>query len=1348
MYFFRGAFVMDKINDNDKLYNTSEGKLIYIQTADNKNGKWPAYDGMCKVGDATIDSYEIDAHPNSKDLRRFANKRIKEYMGTSGVPYIIQWAELAYRDTDKTWFRDYDVHNVLTRSGVKHADKLSGDEWFKTNVETVKKAISAVKENKSSISKDVVINNKAGIILRPEQKRAVQKTKKEFKKKSVNRMLWNAKMRFGKTISALELIKEMKYRKVIIITHRPVVNEGWFDDFKKMEMENAGYKYGSKQRGYKFEELNRNKGNKFIYFASMQDLRGSEIIGGKSGDKNNDLLGTSWDLVIIDEAHEGTQTNLANNVIDKLSSNKGTKVLSLSGTPFNILDQYDDSNTFTWDYAMEQESKVNWEKNHHNEHNPYAALPRLSMYTFEIKNHFNRDAFIEPGTKSFNFGEFFKVNDNNDFVYKNDVKKFLDNITSPDKKSHYPFSTRNLRNKLRHTLWILPNIKAANAMEKLMNEHSVFGNEYNIINVVKNGDDTSNPYKDVDKVHEAIGDNPMNTKTITLTVRKLTTGVTVKEWTGVVFLSNTNSAMQYLQAAFRAQTPYESKEFGIKTNCYVFDFAPDRALTIFTEAADFNSGVGKRNTSAQKENLRNLLNFLPIIGEQGNGMSQYKINTLLAKLKRAYAERAVQKGFDDIKLYNDELLMLDDVDLKDFQNLASIVGTTKQRTSIKRVKINEQGLTSSEYNAANEGDSKTPDTRSEEEIEAINKRKRATNLRRKMVQILRSVSIRIPLMIYGMDVDLNEDITIEKFSENIDEESWEEFMPVSKDEFKKFIKYYDRDVFIEAGNIIRNKLKSIEKNDPINRVREISYIFDTFRNPDKETVLTPWRVVNTHLQKTIGGFSFFKDEYDSLQEESDEELGWKDTSYSNIAFDEKTKILDINTKTGLYPLYAAISIYYRKYKKMINEKAGKFTYSDEIRLWKDILKNNIFVIAKTPMAQLIAQRTLVGYKKIKTNILYEDDLIKKIEKNADVEAEKIRRKLKVMKFDVIIGNPPYQKEDTSAGQGSGTPLYEHFVNLAKKMKPKLITFITPSVWFLGGKGLDDYRREMINDHNIQSIHNFLTPKDVFPTASLRGGVSFFLIDSQYDNEDKGVYIENIRNNHVEEAGFRKLKLPQSNMLIISNKSYEIVKKMIDKGFIHVKENDFSDKTMFDSMISVKQPFGTFHKSVKGKNAFHRVSENTADAIKIYDSHNKIFYIKQNEVVKNHDWIDKYKVLTPFANNVGTDMKDDNVNTKISNPKSACTETFLVIGAENDLSRISANNVCKYLQTKFTRFLMSLAKANQNGTRKTYLFVPNQDFSDNSDINWDNSIENIDRQLFEKYEFSNDEINFICKHIKK
>lgn len=1321
----------------DFLYSTvvrpsaSERNLIYIQSAKTGNGHFQDFIGSEKIGKARAGDLSMDNRPNSPYLREVATKRIKQYMTTAGVPMDLQWVELAYRPSDGKWFTDKDVHRVLERSGIKRSKELAGEEWFKTDLETAKRAIKAVKDNRTAIDPNTSANtDKLNIVLRPEQQEAVDKTKKAFNKK-YDKMLWNAKMRFGKTLSALQLVKDEGYQHVLIMTHRPVVDEGWFDDFNKIQMPAAGYEYGSKTVGHRFADLE--KSNKpYVYFASLQDLRGSEAVGGSAGDKNEDIFHTKWDLVIVDEAHEGTQTDLAQNVTKEVVTKGHTKLLELSGTPFNLLDQYEDDQVFTWDYVMEQKAKYNWSKEHPNERNPYAGLPKVNMFTFEMNKQFADFQFMGDGKKSFNFKEFFKVNSDGEFVYKDKVRQFLDNISSPDSRTNYPYSTKEFRDKLRHTLWILPGVKEANALEKMLKHHPVFGMEYKIVNVVRNGDNEGvASQSDVDTVNQAIGKDPAVTKTITLTVRKLTTGVTIKPWTGVVFLSNTNSAMQYLQAAFRAQTPYSSPTFGTKTNCYIFDFAPDRALTVMAASTQLNTGVGKRTSSAQKAQMSELMNFLPILGERGQGMKPYKVDTMLAQIKRVYAEKAVRTGFDDDSLYSDELLMLKDVDLKAFNQLKAIVGTTKSEKKPMKVDINHQGLSDEEYDDALKGQKRKPKERTPEQQAAMDKMKKLKKQRKTMISILRSISIRIPMMIYGMDVKLSDDVNIKTFVNKVDNQSWKEFMPkgVTKELFMEFSKYYDQDVFIEAGRIIRHKVKELDNVDPVERTEQLAAIFGTFRNPDKETVLTPWRVVNMHLGKTIGGLSFYDDQYQYTTQDGVSVNHWVKTNYTDQVFNPDTHILEINSKTGLYLLYAGMSLYWQKFQQLNEETAGKFSFENQLMIWQQVLRENLFLVAKTPMAKAIARRTLAGYRDFDVNVEFVDNIVKDSKENVTAEAKKIKRLFGNMKFDVVIGNPPYQQE----GKGDNArdePIYNDFMELSYKLS-NLVTLITPGRFlFNAGQTSKSWNEKMLNDEHLKIVLYEQNSDKIFPRTDIKGGIAITLRDNSQSFGKIGIFTPYPELNSILKKVWSDNSQGSFSTLISSRGTYRFSDKLFAdypeiKGKLGKGSNNMIVSNSFDKMPEVFRNQGSIDKGdlkILGRLNSHRLYK----------------YIKREYVLDN-DFIESYKVMLPEAN--GTGAIGEALSTPlIGLPLIGATDTFISVGPFDN--KDIAGNVLKYIKSKFTRTMLGVKKITQHNPRSTWVMVPVQDFTSNSDIDWSKSIPEIDQQLYKKYNLSADEIEFI------
>lgn len=1316
----------------DVLYQTTihpisnaEKNLIYIQTADNSSGKFSVYEGNQKVGKTGVGDLAEDNSDNSPYLRDWAKKRIKQYMNTSGVPVNLEWAELAYRKSDGLWFSDHDVHRVLERSGINHSRDLSGDEWFETDLETAKKAIKAVKEGKDSLDKISDVEEK--IVLRPEQQEAVNKTKLGFK--SGQKMLWNAKMRFGKTLTALKLVREQKYKKVLIMTHRPVVDGGWFDDFIKIGMPDAGYVYGSKNKGHQnikeLEDLNK----PYVYFASIQDLGGSEIVGGKVSDKNRDLFAVDWDLVIVDEAHEGTQTELTQNILN-LVVKKHTKELDLSGTPFNILSDYDDEHVFTWDYTMEQEAKENWNKEHPHEDNPYSALPKVSMFTFEMNKRFNDPRFTREGLGkyTFNFKEFFRTDKDGKFVYESDVKRFLDNITNPG-TANYPFSTREFRNRLRHTLWVLPGIKEANALEDLLKKHPVFGTEYNIINVVRNdrSDTELGTDNDVDAERKEIAKaDKAGKKTVTLTVRKLTTGATVSEWTGVLFLSNTNSAMQYLQAAFRAQTPYSSPEFGKKENCYIFDFAPDRALTVMAESTSLATGVGKIQTKEQRAKMAKLMNFLPILGESDQQMKPYKVDRLLSQLKRAYAEKAVRTGFDDDSIYSDELLLIKDADLKDFNDLKGIIGTTKKEKAPTKIDVNHQGLDEEEYDMAEKARKKKPRERSQEEQDAIDKVNKLKKQRKTMISILRGISIRIPMMIYGMDIKFDEDVSIKKFVDKIDDVSWEEFMPkgITKALFNKFVKYYDADVLIEAGKIIRRQVKELDKADPLERVEKIAEIFNTFKNPDKETVLTPWRVVNMHLGKTIGGLSFFDKDYQYSYEDGNVVRRWIDTEYTDKIFNENSHILEINSKTGLYPLYVATSIYWKEFNKLNDQTAGKFGFEDELMIWQRILRENIFLVAKTPMAKEIARRTMAGYHDDwNINSEYVENIVEDSKADVNKEAKKIEGMFGNMKFDVVIGNPPYQQE-VGGTRSSQRSIYHLFMKLGFNLAD-ITTLITPARFLSdAGDTPANFNKEILNDPHFKVVLFEKNATKIFPHTDIKGGVAISLYD---------------RNKKFEPI---KLFIPFPELKSIYTKILPDITKVGNLTNIIYPANKFNLMNLYKLYPNDKNKISSNGKerrlqsNIFKLDAFHSHQRSNDIAICGVVKNKRIIKYIEQEVIdfnfKNN--IRGYKVIIPKSNGSGT------LGEQVSSPMLGYTYTFIGIG--NFKNKNDAENCMKYVKTKFARAMLGILKITQDNTPEKWRLVPLQDFTSSSDIDWTKRISEIDQQLYEKYGLSDNEIKFI------
>ena len=1311
-------------------------KLIYVFRINDA-----AHSGCLKIGEATLPdgSNVFELAPNSHILNKAAKDRIDQYTKTAGIEYELLYTEVTLYFSGGTVksFNDKAVHEVLLRSGIKRREAANwGSEWFETDLPTAINAIKAVKVGRKSLLATEISEGQNPIIFRPEQRDAIEKTKKQFNKG--NQMLWNAKMRFGKTLSALQVIKDLNFRRTLILTHRPVVDDGWYEDFKKIFYDREDFRYGSKIRGEKFSVLKagaQEEKLRYVYFASMQDLRGSETVGGKF-DKNNEIFSTSWDFIIIDEAHEGTQTELGQNVIKELTK-PTTKVLSLSGTPFNLFDDYNEDELYTWDYVMEQKAKAQWDLEHFGDPNPYAGLPTMNIYTYDLGRLLHD--YIDEDV-AFNFREFFRVNDSGVFVHKKDVATFLDLLCKKDDSSAYPFSTEEYRNNFRHTLWMIPGVKSALALQRMLEKHPVF-QYFTVVNVAGEGDPTEEENAEaLALLRSKIGNDPDQTRTITLSCGRLTTGVSVKEWTAVLMLSGSfnTAAASYMQTIFRVQTP-ATINGRVKEQCYVFDFAPDRTLKVLAETAKISTKAGKTSGDDRRA-MGEFLNFCPVIGMEGSKMRKFDVDAMLQQLKKVYIERVVNNGFEDGYLYNDELMKLDSLALKEFEDLKKTIGQTKAMPKTNSVDVNNQGLTNEEYEELEELEKKNKKKKdkpelTEEQKKRLEELKAKKKNRETAISILRGISIRMPLMIYGAEIDdAKEEITIDNFTSLIDQLSWEEFMPkgVTKQKFNAFRKYYDRDIFAAAAKRIRNMVRSADRLSIEQRIERITQIFATFRNPDKETVLTPWRVVNMHISDTLGGYTFFESDFDEKKPITDPRFVERGKVTAEV-FNPDTRILEINSKTGLYPLYMAYSTYRARLASL---KTSPESVEKEWEIWSEVVAENIFVICKTPMAKSITRRTLLGFRKGKTNMWAPKDLINKIKNQAELFIKKVGDLVgKNVKINAIVGNPPYQEEGESTRKA---PIYHLFYDIAFQLSD-IVSLITPGRFlFKVGQTPSEWMDKMLSDTHFKVVDYFQKSNEVFPSVDIKGGVAIGLRDK---NANFGA-IEFFSEYPQLVSIMNKVKVHKN---IVHNLFSEIVSS---QGIYRFSEYALNN---IPRIIEV-QGKGTAAKITS--NAFENLPEIFVESEQEIDGkavqimgrvkgNREIRWIK-SEYLQPCEYLDYYNVFVPEAN--GTGAIGEVLSTPVIGvPVIGHTDTFLSIGKFASAQEASA--CLKYVKSKFARCLLGTLKATQHNPKDTWTNVPMQDFTEKSDIDWSKSVAEIDAQLYKKYNLSDEEIDFIDTMIK-
>ncbi|WP_296109315.1 Eco57I restriction-modification methylase domain-containing protein [uncultured Alistipes sp.] len=1312
-----------------KYFSSLKLKLIYVFRINDA-----AHEGCLKIGEATCDDENvIGLAPNSKPLNEAARKRINQYTQTAGIRYDLLHTELTlYNRGGLRSFNDKEVHAVLERSGVKRKvfDKENkANEWFMTSLDVVKRAIAAVKEGKDSLSPGEVAHGRSPIVFRPEQCEAIEKTEKQFRKG--NQMLWNAKMRFGKTLSALQVVKDMDFKRTLILTHRPVVDSGWFEDFGKIFYDRNNFAYGSKNNGESHESLERRAkadGLHYVYFVSMQDLRGSELVGGNF-DKNNEVFATPWDLIIVDEAHEGTQTELGKAVMAELVKDD-TKVLRLSGTPFNLLDDFKENEIYTWDYVMEQRAKLEWDKTHFGDPNPYAALPAMNIYTYDLGRLLKE--FVDEDV-AFNFREFFRVDKECNFIHERDVSAFLNLLTKEDKESCYPFASEEYRNVFRHTLWMVPGVKEAKALSALLQRHPVF-QHFHIVNVAGDGDEDEENRGALEMVNEAIGKDPDQTRTITLSCGRLTTGVSVPAWTAVFMLSGSynTAASSYMQTIFRVQTP-ATINGRVKEQCYVFDFAPDRTLKVLAETAKISAKAGKTSQDDRKT-MGDFLNFCPVISIEGSRMDKFDVPRMLEQLKKVYVERVVRNGFEDNSLYNDELLKLDDVELNEFDELKRIIGQTKAMPKTNQVDINNQGLNNEEYEEKEKLEKKPKKELTEEEKRRLEELKKKTKNREAAISILRGISIRMPLLIYGAELDNeDEEITIDNFAEKIDPRSWEEFMPkgVSKQKFNAFKKYYDPDIFRAAGKRIRAMAKAADKLSVEERIGRITDIFSTFRNPDKETVLTPWRVVNMHLGDCLGGYCFYDKEYEHT---IDEPHFIDHGQVTEEVFTPDSRILEINSKSGLYPLYMAYSIYRSRLKDSI---ISADTLEEQQAVWDKVVAENIFVVCKTPMAKSITKRTLIGFRGTKTNMYAPDDLINKIKNQPELFIKKVHDLVgKDMKFNAVVGNPPYQEvveqKESSNGQKVSISIFHYFQTISERLG-KYTSLIYPGARWIhrSGKGLEKFGLAQINDCHLMMLEFFPYSTDVFKDVAIADGLSIVLKDMdktekgftyRYSKESKTISI------HADNPG--------EDLFPLNPNDDEIVRKL-DKA---IKEyRCLHDSVLPRSLFGIESDFVEKNPSlVREYNDGDYFNPETGIKLFTNDKAGKSgrarWYVANKNIISSGtEYLGRWKIIVSSANAGG--QKRSNQIAVIDNYSAFGRSRVALKTFETEKE---ARNFFKYATSEIIRFAFLMTDESLTSLAKK---VPDLlDYADNKgliDFNGD-----VNMQLYKLFEIDNAQQKYI------
>lgn len=583
--------------------------------------------------------------------------RIAEQCHTANVAWHTEWSGNAVYENSTQTFHDTDFHAYLQRLGVK---RLTGTEWFNISGEQSEICFFRFRKNRGVIEK----GKTSAYQLRDSQEDAVERTKAFFAHGGKD-FLWNAKPRFGKTLAVYDLCMRMGLRKVLVVTNRPAIADSWYNDYERFVGQDR-YLFVSEvdvlrgkplclSRSQYVERIKTGTGQKsLIEFVSLQDLKGSLHFGGRF-EKLGEVAKLDWDLLVVDEAHEGVDTYKTDVAFDQISRRA---TLYLSGTPFKALkdEKFSADAIYNWTYADERKARRDWDDARGT--NPYADMPQLNMYTYRmsdiVRDEVSRGIDLSGETReyAFDLNEFFRV-ERGRFVYDKQVDQFLDAMMT---QPRFPFSTQELRDELRHTFWLLDRVESVKKLaEKLRDtvRHPEY-RHYEIIVAAGDGktdaDEQIEDDKAIKRVQRAISDHPY---TITLSVGQLTTGVTIPQWAGVFMLGNVKSPALYMQAAFRAQNPYMFKgtdgQYHRKQNAYIFDFDPARTLDLYEQMANglcADTAADRGDSDRRKRHVRELLNFFPVIGEDDNGeMEPLDAEQVLSIPRRLRSQEVVRRGF-------------------------------------------------------------------------------------------------------------------------------------------------------------------------------------------------------------------------------------------------------------------------------------------------------------------------------------------------------------------------------------------------------------------------------------------------------------------------------------------------------------------------------------------------------------------------------------------------------------------------------------------------------------------------------------------------------------------------------
>lgn len=1246
--------------------------------------------------------------------------------------------------SDSTYFRDYAIHQFLeyNRGRVRlqreaaPAEMYFSNEFFRdATEEDIDLAIADINASyKQGLQKyafyaldngripvEVHYERTESYAPRPNQQDTIERFKQALSQERSNLLMY-AVMRFGKSFTAMCCAVEMEARLVIVVSAKADVKAEWkrtveshvkFVDYSFLDSD------ALLQSEDKLEQTLQ--GGKAVVFLTLQDLAGKEIKA-----KHRSLFERNVDLLLIDESHYGARAEEYGRVLRLSRKEEKTELqdietaeayeqsselkalnarvrIHLSGTPYRILmgSEFSEEDIIAfYQFSDIIEEQAEWDRLHlasdevKEWDNPYYGFPQMVRFAF-YPNEASRAKLATLREEGFSTGlsELFcpcsiakdnKEQAHRKFVHQREVGELLQAIdgSAEDKQILALLDLEEIQQgkMCRHMVFVLPYRASCDAMEVLLGEQKNLYHhlgEYTIINIA--GLDAHQQYPTTESVRAKIEQcEADDIKTITLTVNRMLTGSTVKEWDTMIYLKDTASPQEYDQAVFRLQNQYvrtltsddgTSIKYNMKPQTLLVDFDPNRMFRLQEQRSQiYNANTEQRGNEKLRRRIERELEYSPIVTIGSNGLQRVSATDVMDAVRAYSANRSVMDEATDIPL---DYTLLADETLRNAISLLNPIDASKG-IEIKAVTGEEVEL---DFEEEPEQDQNRPaDTDNHRTSQQAEEEKTDNLIGKKLATYYAQI------LFYAFLTETPVD-SLQAIIESIE----------SSEENERIARHVGLNVSI---------LKLVQQKSNVFSLRGLDYKIENLNGLMRDETLTPMKRIEVAMAK-FGRLS--SSEIVTSQSVALEMLN----ALGNNAITGKTKILDIASKQGEFT-----RVLISKYGINIGGNVYALPTSSVSYEFTRKVYNLLGLDTKQVLSTFTTYELLNPERK--------ESLIKELED---------------MNFDLVIGNPPYQQADGGAA-ASAKPIYQEFVTIAKKVSTSYTCMIMPARWYTGGKGLDEFRASMLTDKHIKLLYDYQRPDEVFPDTNNRGGLCFIVRDNNFDNTLTLPEVVSNRGNQEIVSQVRSIKTDDLEMFIRHQEAISVLKK--------VTEN-ISFASLSDA-ISARRPFGIDGNITKDIAVFKK-QKNPRFSIICYGRSSSLGYITLSTVKNNSEWINRWKVFMPYANNIGTELNDDNLNAFVGQPNSVATETFLVVGADLSLDENSAQALVLYLRTRFVRFMHSLAKASQHATSKTYRFVPLQDFTEQSDIDWGKSAGEIDKQLYAKYGLSEEEIAFIEGTIK-